>query len=348
MVTRSYWGRHASVARALAGLLALVPTAAIAQGVPSNAVASSAGFRGTQSARPGEAADERRWDATLRAFASYDSNIGLTEEDAPPPYEYEPGLRSGVAASASFRFVDTGRIQLGAGMFLAQTITAGDKYADEYDLSTVSPQLFAGIAFDVAGAPGSLQLSYQFRRDFLEGADFESSHSVRMSASVRPFAFLEASASYQVSLDEFDASGFHSLDATRDADTHRFALQATWLRTESGQSLSIGYENLRNLAESANRDFEGNGAFARFRTPLPFARPVRFELLAAYTGVDYVHYTPAPRREARTQLYQAALLLPLSPHFLLDASYAFTRIGADQGRFRSERHVISAGVSYHF
>ncbi len=344
MISRSHWARRA----AIASLCALAPASAIAQGVPSNAAASGSGFRGTQAVKPGEPAPARRWDATLRAFASYDTNIGLTEEDAPPPYEYAPGLRTGLAASASVRLVDAGPLQLGAGMFLAQTLTAGAKYADEYDLTTLSPQLFANTSFDVAGAPGSLQLAYQFRRDFLEGSDFESSHSMRVSASLRPFAFLETSASYQVSFDEFDATGFHSLDAARDADNHRFGLQATWLRTESGQSLSLGYENLRNLAESANRDFAGNGAFARFRTPLPFARPVRLELLAAYSSVDYVHFTPAPRREARTQLYQAALLLPLSAHFLLDASYGFTHIGADQGSFRSERHLVSVGVSYHF
>jgi hypothetical protein len=233
-------------------------------------------------------------------------------------------------------------------VFLAQTITGGDSYADEYDLTSLSPQLFASAAFDVAGAPGSLQLAYQYRRDFLEGDDYERSHSLRLSAGLRPFAFLETTASYQVSLDEFDATGFHRLDATRDADNHRFGLQATWLRAESRQSLSVGYQHLRSSAERANRDFEGHGAFARLRTPLPIARPVRLELLAAYTSAAYVHYTPAPRREARTQLYQVALLIPLSRHFVLDASYAFTHIGADQARFRAERHVVGVGVAHHF
>jgi hypothetical protein len=41
-------------------------------------------------------------------------------------------------------------------------------------------------------------------------------------------------------------------------------------------------------------------------------------------------------------------LLPLSRRFVLDASYAYSRIGADQARFRSQRHVVGAGVSFHF
>ncbi|HEY8122432.1 MAG TPA: hypothetical protein VII78_14010 [Myxococcota bacterium] len=348
MLSQPHRTRLASIALAAASLLAFAPAAAVAQGVPSNAIAPGPGFRGTEPARAGEAAPERRWDAELRAFASYDSNIGLTEEQAPAPYEYEPGLRAGLAASTTFRVAELGPLRLGAGFFAAQTLTAGDSYADDYDLSTLSPQLFANAAFEVGGAPGSVQLAYQFRRDFLGGDDFELSHSLRVGSALRPLASLELGASYQVSFDDFDATGFHGLNAARDAESHRFGLQATWLGTEAGRSLGVGYEYLHNQADDANFDFDGHGTFARFRTPLPLARFVQLELLAAYTSVDYVHYTPAPQREARTQQYRAALLLPLTHGFVLDASYAYLRIGADQARFRTQRHLLSAGVSFHF
>ncbi len=331
---------------AIGAALLLGSAHALAQGAPSNAIAPDGGYRGTPEGGPGEAAAERRWAATIHLFSDFDSNIGMASEATSAAYD--SAFRGGLAASGSYRLIEAGPWRAGVGAYVAQTGTGGEGAASRYDLTSLSAQGYLSAAFDVAGRPGVAQLAYQFRRDFLDGHDYEISHGLLASVSLRPFAFLETSLSYQVSFDTFDANGFHSAASARDADGHRIDLEATWLRLEAGQSFTLGYEYLRNQADEANYDFAGHGAIARFRTPLAAALPVQLELLAAYTAADYFDYVPAPRRAARTQYYRAALTLPLARHLVLDGSYGHTRIGADQARFRSRRHVVSVGVSYSF
>jgi hypothetical protein len=297
---------------------------------------------------PSESTGERSWHASASAFVDYDSNIGLTEEDAPPPYEYEGGLRAGVSAAGTWIALNSDRLEAGIGGFLAQTTTQGDRYADEYDLTAVSPRVFAAAKFAVGERSARVQLDYAYRRDWLEGDDFERRHASRISASVALSERITAGVHYGVDLKTFDASGFHILDARRDAEHHRAGTWATWRAPEGRRSVTLGYEFLRNLAEARDVDFEGHGISGRFKTLLPVRFPLGLELLASYTDVDYVHYTTSPKREARTQFYRAALLIPITPRLVAETSYAYLKIGADQGRFRSERHLASARVSYRF
>ncbi len=339
--------RSLCVVAAFAGLaVCSSPFAALAQGAPSNAVDVGGSFAGAQSPRAGGEPADRPWRASLRAFVDYDSNIGLTEEDAPFPFEPEGALRTGVSGAGSYRLLDGESFDAGVGGFFTQTITAGDAFADEYDLTTLSPQLWANARFSVGEMPGFAQLSYEFRRDWLEGGDFERSHAIRARSAIRPRETLELEGYYTLSFDTFDASGFHALDDRRDADHQRFGLAATWLRAEHGQSLSVGYEYLNNHAENDDFDFTGHGARARFRTPL--ANRVLLELLASYTSADYIHYTTSPTRQARTQSYRARILAPVSAHMVLDFGVGHLRIGADQARFRAKRNFVSAGLTLHF
>jgi hypothetical protein len=335
------------VVAVFAGLaLCALPVAALAQGAPSNAVDVGGSFAGAQSPRVGGESADRPWSATLRAFADYDSNIGLTEENAPFPFEPEGALRAGLGGAGSYRVLDGESFSAGVGGFFTQTVTAGDAFADEYDLTTLAPQLWANARFSAGAMPGFAQVAYEFRRDWLEGGDFERSHTVRARAAVRPRETLELESYYAISFDTFDATGFHALDDRRDADHHRVGLAATWLRPERGQSLSFGYEYLNNHAENDDFDFTGHGFRARFRTPL--AQRMFLELLAAYTSADYIHYPTSPAREARTQSYRARLLVPLGERLAADVGYGHLRIGADQARFRAKRNVASFGLSYLF
>jgi len=324
------------------------PSSARAQGAPSNAADAGGSFVGAPSPRAGEEPAERPWNASLRAFLEYDSNVGLTEEQAPAPYEYEPAFRAGLTGAGSYRWIAAERLTLGAGGYFAQTLTTGDAFADEYDLSSLAPHAWAALSLGRAESPARVQLAYQFRRDWLEGGDFERSHNARLSASKRFGAAFEGEVHYTYALEDFDARGFHALDARRDADHHRIGISGSWLRAESLQSLTLGYEYLRNVAELSDFDFEGHAISARFRTAIPAPWLIGLELFASYTDADYDHYPTTPRREARTQLYRSRLFLPLSRHWLLDATYSHLSIGADQARFRSKRDAVSAGLSYQF
>jgi hypothetical protein len=336
MFERTRLGRIA----ALAGILsALWATAAGAQMSNTTNVPPVA---------PSDTTSERSWQASAAAFVDYDSNIGLTEEDAPPPYQYEGGLRAGLSAAGSWRALNSERFEAGIGGFLAQTTTQGDRYADEYDLTSISPRAFAAAKFSLGDRSARVQLDYAYRRDWLEGDDFERRHASRISMSVALSERITAGVHYGVDLKTFDASGFHILDARRDAEHHRTGAWASWRAPEGLRSVTVGYEFLRNLAEVRDVDFEGHGISGRFRTLLPTPFPLGLELLASYTDVDYVHYTTSPQREARTQFYRAALALPITPRLVAETSYAYLKIGADQGRFRSERHLVSASLSYRF
>ncbi len=339
----------APAALALAALASLfAPSPGRAQGAPSNAAESGGAFAGAPSPRAGEAPSERAWRGGVRAFVEYDSNVGLTEEQAPAPYDYQGAFRTGLAASGSLRLWGDDAFALGVGGFASQSLTAGDDYADEYALSTLSPQAWASAAFSLGDRPASAQLAYQYRRDWLTGDDFERSHSVRAAASVRASESLEIAARWSLAFEDFDATGFHALDARRDADHQRLGLTATWQRADSPHSLAIGWEWLDNQAEQRDFDFSGHAATARFVTRVPAAWFVGLELFGAYSSVDYDHYTTTPRREARTQLYRVRAWVPLSRHWVVDAGVSHLRIGADQARFRSKRTAITAGAAYLF
>jgi hypothetical protein len=344
------WIRPSRVASAAVWLIAggAALLAASAQAGPSNAVAVGGESDRQASSAARDPFAERAWRAALSVFVDYDSNVGLTEEDAPAPYAYEPAVRAGLAAVGSYSLLATERFEAGVGGTLAQTTTHGDSYADEYDLTTVSPRLYAATRFSLRERPARVQLDYRYRRDWLEGDDFERSHGSRISASVLLTERVELGAHYTLDLNSFDASGFHALDDRRDAEHHRVGARATWTSEDQRQSFGVAYEFLRNLADERDFDFEGHGFSGRFRTLLPVPIAVGLDLLASYTDADYIHYTTAPQREARTQYYRAALTLPLRAELVSSLSYAYLRIGADQARFRSERHLVSAAVTYHF
>jgi len=291
---------------------------------------------------------ERSWQAMTSLFVDYDSNIGLTEEDAPPPYEYEGGLRAGLRASGSWRLLESDRLEAGVGGFFTQTTTQGDSYADEYDLTTLNPRAYAAWKLAIGERPARIRLDYGYRRDWLEGDDFERRHASRISARLALSERFEAGIHYGVDLKEFDASGFHSLDARRDAEHHRSGAQLLWLTEDRRTELAFGYEFLRNLAEARDFDFEGHGVSGRLRTRLPVRVPLGLDVLASYTDADYVHYPTSPQREARTQLYRFGLTLPLAPRVVVETSYAYLHVGADQARFRTKRHLVGGALSYHF
>lgn len=326
-------------------------TRAAAAGLAALALAAAAHAQMSNVTVPPEhraPASERSWQATAAVFAAYDSNIGLTEEEAPAPFDYQGGLRAGVLANGSWRVLAGERGELGVGGFLTQTTTQGDAYADEYDLTTVNPRAWGALDLTLGGRAARVQLDYGYRRDWLEGDDFERRHTTRLSARLALNERLDATIHYGVALKEFDASGFHILDARRDAEHHRSGAQLRWL-SESGRSeLSFGYEFLRNLADARDFDFDGHGISTRVRTRLPLDIPIGLDVLASYTGVDYERFSAAPRREARTQLYRTALVVPLAPQLVAETSYAYLRVGADHARFRTKRHLVTSMLSYRF
>jgi hypothetical protein len=291
---------------------------------------------------------ERSWQAAASVFAAYDSNIGLTEEEAPAGFAYEGGLRAGVLASASWRLLEGERAEGGIAGFLTQTTTQGDRYADEYDLTTVNPRAWAALKLALGERAARVQIDYGYRRDWLEGDDFERRHATRLSARLALSERLDVAIHYGVDLKEFDAVGFHVLDARRDAEHHRTGAQLRWLSEEGRSELSFGYEFLRNLAEQPDFDFDGHGIAGRLRTQLPIRIPIGLDVLASYADVDYERFSPAPRREARTQQYRTALIVPLTPQLVAETSYAYLRVGAEQARFRSQRHLVTSALSYRF
>ena len=159
---------------------------------------------------------------------------------------------------------------------------------------------------------------------------------------------IEVAARWSLALEEFDATGFHALDARRDADHQRVGVSATWRRPDSPHAFTLGWEWLDNQAEERELEFGGHAATARFVTRVPAAWFVGLELFGAYSSVDYDDYPTTPRREARTQLYRVRAWVPLSPHWVVDAGVSHLRIGADQARFRSKRTAITAGAAYLF
>jgi hypothetical protein len=296
-----------------------------------------------QSDRQPNVESERAWDATATIFVDWDSNYALTEEDAPAPYQPSPAARGGVAATGSWRFANSERFEAGVGGWFAQTVIK-----DKYDLTGVSPRLFAAAKFELGERPGRIQLDYRFRRDWLAGDDWESSHGTTLSARLGLTDRWEAGFRYRVDLNDWDAKPPHTYDNLRDAEHHRTGFDARW-RAESGrQSFALGYEFIRNLAEEDEKDYDAHGVWARFFTVLPVPIPLGLHLHAAYTSADYYHYPVTPERDARTQFYKARLTLPLTEKLIADLSYALMKVGADDGFFRMKRHLVSGALSYNF
>ncbi|HEU4429065.1 MAG TPA: hypothetical protein VFT98_09945, partial [Myxococcota bacterium] len=254
----------------------------------------------------------------------------------------------GVLANGSWRLIEGDRAEAGLAGFLTQTTTQGDAYADEYDLTTVNPRAWAALKLAVGERAARIQIDYGYRRDWLEGDDFERRHSSRITARLALSERLDATIHYGVDLQNFDASGFHILDARRDAEHHRTGAQLRWFSEDRRSEWSFRYEFLRNLAEERDFDFDGHGIAGRMRTQLPVRIPLGLDVLASYTDVEYERFSIAPRREARTQQYRTALIVPLTPQLVAETSYAYLRVGADQARFRTKRHLVTSVLSYRF
>jgi len=321
----------------------------VAAGIAALALGAAAHAQMSNTARAPERStprSERAWQLTASAFAAYDSNITLVAEDA--LQGYAGGLRAGAQANGSWRLLDGDRLEAGIGGLLTQTTTQGEDDADEFDLTTVSPRAWAALKLPFGERTARVQIDYGYRRDWLEGDDFERRHVSRISARVPLSDRIDAAFHYGVDLKEFDASGLHAFNARRDAEHHRTGVELRWLAEDARNEVSFGYEFLRNLAEQNEFDFDGHGVAARARTRLPLRLPLWLDLLASYTDVDYERVALSPRREARIQLYRTALLVPLSPQLVVEMSYAYLRMGADEARFRTKRHLVTSTLSYHF
>ena len=286
----------------------------------------------------------RPWDLSVRLFSGYDDNVPL-DSKASRFIGDEESLCFGANLSGAYRIVQTSRWRAGVGASVTQTLHA-ESDVEDYDLTTVSPNLFAQYSFMAWGKPATTGLVYTYRNDRLGGDDYEQSHALAWNIDIQPARAWHTGLYYRLAYEDFDFEGTDPDRTSRDATSHTIGLQATRIFDRNRRSIMVNYEYGCNDADGDNFEFDSHKILGRFRTLL--VRPFWLVLDAAYTDQDYTKYTPEPRRTQNNWNYRAMLLVPLNPKLTADFSYSYAKYDGSEAQFDAERKKVLIGLTYRF
>jgi len=287
----------------------------------------------------------RPWDLSFRLFTDYDSNIALAPKNkgAAGFSGHKSGFDLGVGATGSYKFIDERQWDLGAGGTFVQVWNTRAGLSD-FNLTSVSPRLFADYFFAVGTMPGQAQMGYQFRSDWLHGDGFEKSHTLIWDIGIVPIPRLTTDIYYNLAFQNFGDEGDASRLTSRDATNHAVGLKGTYAWGYNKPAITLNYQFSHNSADGRNFTFDSHRISAQLITPLVL--PLKLKLDAGYTSQDYTRFTPHPERTQDNQNYGATLLLPLHRNISADLGYTFAKYKGSESRFDAQRHRVSFGLTY--
>jgi len=286
----------------------------------------------------------RPWDASIRLYAGYDDNVPL-ESDSSTFSKDEDSAHFGTCISGLYRIVQNSQWRTGVGVTLIQNLHVNSDVND-YDLTTVSPSLFADYSFDAWGKPSTAGMTYLFRQDWLGGDSYEKSHTLTWDVGIRLTPTLQSSVYYHLAFEDFDNEGSDPDRSSRDTTNHKIGANATYSFDRNRRSVMLNYEYGRNRADGDNFVFNSNSILVRFTTLL--IRPLWLVLDASYSDQDYTRYNPTPRRTQDNQNYRAMLLLPINQNLTADLSYSYSKYDGNESRYDAERKKLALGATYRF
>jgi hypothetical protein len=287
----------------------------------------------------------RPWDLSVRLFSDYDSNIALAPKDkaAAGFSGHKSGIDLGVGVSGSYKFIDAQKWDLGAGGQFVQVWNTRSGLSD-FNLTSLSPKLFADYFFSAGAIPGQAQMAYQFRRDWLHGDAFEKSHTLNWDIGIVPIPRLTADIYYNLAFEDFDSEGDAPRLTSRNATNYAVGIKSTYSFGYNKPAITLNYQFSHNSADGRNFTFDSHGISAQFITPV--IGPVRLVLDAGYNSQDYTRFTPTPERTQDNQNYGATLLVPLARNISADLGYKFAKFKGSESRFEASQHKVILGITY--
>lgn len=312
--------------------------------------------------KPDRKIQRREWDLSLRLSGGYDDNVPLV-----PQKTFSQGDKSSLYGTLSmdgvYRFVDDGHWLVGAGIYADLVAyakrnhdTAPDVTSDpnDYNLSVISPSLFARRSFELFGRPAEVGMTYAFRKDWLSDAlknDFSKTNAFMWDFNISPCRPVWTEVHYRLVLEDFnDERAVPSLNS-RDALRQEVGVSGTYTFNQGRTSINLGYDFIRNHTEGRNFDFSGNSVHGGIKTQV--YGPVWLTLEAAYGHEQYhgfvADFIPPPGRESQdNQLYRMIWQFEITKNATLDIFDSYLVQEARQREFQVHRNQIGVGITYRF
>ncbi|MEW6534778.1 MAG: hypothetical protein AB1454_04035 [Candidatus Auribacterota bacterium] len=140
---------------------------------------------------------------------------------------------------------------------------------ERYNLSSFKVGPFLSFSLPVCQYVLNNRVEYRYRQDILNGDSFARANQIRYEVSSYLQKWLELSIHTLVSFDDFFYRGTQSRKFlfNRDAVFSESGIRAKFLLPEH-RMLSLGYDYGHNDAEGTNWNYEINGLYAEFMTPV--------------------------------------------------------------------------------
>ena len=259
----------------------------------------------------------------------------------------------GVFASGVWRLFENLNWTVGAGgnAFHKQQL---DTDVDDFSVSAITPRLFAEFRGWPTNVPTRTGISYDFRRDWLGGDGFSSSHSFNMSLAVRPERELELGSRIIVVVKDFDDDGVEPARTSRDALRSGAQLEGSYDFGPRSPRVAGAYRYLRGFADGDDFDTEAHRVGAsisqavRLGDLVPRLRVVLVRLSGAYEHVDHVHFRGSPQREQDNYEIGFDVTGALSRNLFADIFYSYERNDSNRPEFDTNRNIVGFGITYRF
>ena len=204
------------------------------------------------------AADKpRSWDFSMRGFVGYDDNVALNSEDDAAEDE-DDSFSLGMAMAGVWRFYEDLNLTAGVGgsAFHKEQL---DSDADDFSVTSVAPRLFAEYRGWPTDIPTRTGASYGYRRDWLDGSGFSTSHRFDLSVSVRPNRELEVGPIFSFTFKDFDDDGDDPARTSRDAVRFAAGLGASYDFGRGAPRVAGSYQYRQAFADGDDFDTEAHG-----------------------------------------------------------------------------------------
>ena len=222
-------------------------------------------------------------------------------------------------------------------------------------MTGAAPNGFVEYRAFPADIPTRTRLSYGFRRNWVGGDGFSSSHDVSLSGVVLPERALEVGPSLTLSVKDFDDDGVEPGRTSRDALRVGPGLRASYSFGPRKPRVAAAYGFARAFADGDDFDTESHGVrlsisqgvFLRdFGVPWPL--PIFVSVSGGYARVDHINFRATPRREQDNYSLGVVLFAPLSAKLSADLSYAYARNDSNRAESETRRNIVTMGVTYRY
>lgn len=296
--------------------------------------------------------DPKNWEITIRTFFGYNDNANTVSKGDPFFTGDTDSTYAGTSINGVITYAVDDTTDVGAALRFDQTVylsggnSGGDNFSD-YNMTAVSPSVFAEKRFVVASRPAKVGASYSFRYD---RADIEAvgikAHTVNLNGAINIDPTLQAALDYSVSWNDFSVS-FPAPVNDRDSLHTSINLSGTkWFDGRSRSiTLALGYAN--NNADGKNFDYHGYKVGLTGKSRI--AGPVWGSVDVSYDMRDYRGFTPPPTRK-RQDIFSAGaqLIWAVDPSWTVDAYYNYSDIDSNNTAFEGSTNDFGLGVTFKF